>query len=415
MLSTVVSGLRTLMSTRTETKLVAPYIFDTARQEWVQFSRETHSPNPAQRLPHHLHLISWNIDFSREYADGRAVAAIDALRDHILQQNALHRTASLTSESHRDTYATKTRIFTISSDPDNLFPQLKNTGDVVFHADDAVPDLTEDAFQEAGGMLTSYPLILQFQEVDRYAQPHILAHPWIKKHFLSSKRGPDHYSSYFTMTLVDRRLAPFIFGYRSVPLPRTDMARDVLLFDLLTDSSSTPSPTPEIVRFANTHLESLNFHKKRPEQLQFISQLMKQPNVSAAFLSGDFNPIAPDDNTLVETVGLRDLWTHRSTSGASPQPTTNDVQNGHGEVAELEQQTWGYWPRSEFPPRRFDKICASGSGKLAFGRVARVAVGSQATFEELTDPEADPNSSPVPPETVWVSDHMAVEAYLSIL
>ena len=340
------------------------------------------------------------------------MASIEALREHLIEQNRRHSPISLAT-SHKDSYASHARAFTVSADPDDLKPVLKHDNDRAFHTNDTLPDLKPPLSPSSQSeSLSTIPVIIQLQEVDAYALPYILSHPWIQRHFLLStidgKNDRLIGAGYFTATLVDKRLSSYVLGFRRLRLPRTGMGRDVLLLDLVVEPSHGT-----LIRFASTHLESLNFHNKRPDQLKYIAGLMKEQGVVAAVVTGDFNPIGAADGTLVEDVGLTDLWSPSPLLGEDADPGESDPQEGHGAVAESRQQTWGYWPRSSFPPRRFDKICVSGGAKLAFGRVARIAVGAQATFEmSLALPgDEDENRAPTL-DTLWLSDHTAVEAFV---
>lgn len=98
------------------------------------------------------------------------------------------------------------------------------------------------------------------------------------------------------------------------------------------------------VRLVNVHLDSLASQPSyRPAQLATVASAVKAPEVSAGLIAGDFNPVLPEDQTLVQANGLEDAWTmvHNTT---------------HGDGA-----TWGVGSKGgRHGPRRMDKVAVLG-------------------------------------------------------
>lgn len=102
--------------------------------------------------------------------------------------------------------------------------------------------------------------------------------------------------------------------------------------------------TPETVRLVNVHLDSLATRPShRPRQMEIVSQMLHAHDVRGGIVAGDFNPVLPEDNTLVEDNDLADCWTQL-----------------RGDATEFPGHTWGIDGTQRFPPTRLDKIAYWG-------------------------------------------------------
>ncbi|KAF4456289.1 Endonuclease Exonuclease phosphatase family [Fusarium albosuccineum] len=116
--------------------------------------------------------------------------------------------------------------------------------------------------------------------------------------------------------------------------------RDALCCDVYVSSPSSDNPSkPSRLRLVNVHLDSLAIQpSKRPEQLSIVADMLR--DAGQGLVAGDFNPVLPEDSTLVENNGLVDAWVqvHGSMSGF----------------------TWGIDGKQRFPPSRLDKVAMLG-------------------------------------------------------
>ncbi|KAL1890973.1 hypothetical protein Sste5346_007970 [Sporothrix stenoceras] len=101
---------------------------------------------------------------------------------------------------------------------------------------------------------------------------------------------------------------------------------------------------PEAVRLVNVHFDSPDVEPShRPRQTAICSQMVHAHDVHGGIVAGDFNPVLPEDLTLVQENDLADCWTQlRGDAGAFP---------GY---------TWGIDGTAPFPPARLDKIAYWG-------------------------------------------------------
>jgi tyrosyl-DNA phosphodiesterase 2 len=99
-------------------------------------------------------------------------------------------------------------------------------------------------------------------------------------------------------------------------------------------------------------------------------------------VGGDMNAIAPSDEALAEENGLADAWER------TRRERGRGKGRGRGRGGEEEDgTTWGYQPRSRFPPGRLDKILYTERDGLEVRDVRRLGVGLRM------------------PGGAWVSDH----------
>ncbi|KAI0300932.1 Endonuclease/exonuclease/phosphatase [Russula brevipes] len=194
----------------------------------------------------------------------------------------------------------------------------------------------------------------------------------------SPEAGWPQGARYGTATLV-ARCAP-LAGSACVPYEESHMCRNALVTDVLVGGAE---PHARVLRVVNTHLESLpEGTQRRVSQMGVVGRLLKEAGIVGGIVGGDMNAIAPSDEALAEENGLADAWERtRSARG----------DDGEGDAGEGEEEedgtTWGYQPRSRFPPGRLDKILYTESDGFEVRDVRRLAVGLRM------------------PGGAWVSDH----------
>jgi len=208
--------------------------------------------------------------------------------------------------------------------------------------------------------------IVFLQEVSRAALSELLATPWLRDSWYSSEADTTNWEeqSFASMTLLSKSRfgdARRTAGEAALgPVWRikypSRFGRDALCCDiLLPPSGPSPSPTapgaatatsaspssPHLtrVRLINAHLDSLPVQPSlRPRQLSIIAANLRA--AGRGLVAGDFNPVLPEDHTLVGTNRLVDAWTelHPSEPGF----------------------TWGVDGTEPFPPGRLDKVAMVG-------------------------------------------------------
>ncbi|PKY00078.1 hypothetical protein P168DRAFT_313592 [Aspergillus campestris IBT 28561] len=154
--------------------------------------------------------------------------------------------------------------------------------------------------------------IIFLQEVSRTALSTILATPWVREHWYSSEADTTNWGvrPFATMTLVSRsKLRDNTLG----PIWRVKypsrFERDALCCDVFLPSpkSGSESASPSRVRLMNVHLDSLPIQpSKRPIQLSIIASYLRA--AGRGLVAGDFNPVLPEDNALIGTNELKDVW-----------------------------------------------------------------------------------------------------------
>jgi tyrosyl-DNA phosphodiesterase 2 len=258
------------------------------------------------------------------------------------------------------------------------------TWNVDFAQNNASPRLTAaldhlqfHAFPEYNGGQPP-PSIILLQEIRYDAFDALLAHPWVRAWFMivpgSPEAGWPQGARYGTATLV-ARCAP-LAGSACVPFEESHMCRNALVTDVLVGGAE---PHARVLRVVNTHLESLpEGTQRRVVQMGVVGRLLKEAGIVGGIVGGDMNAIAPSDEALAEENGLADAW-ERTRSGRGD-------GEGDGE-GEEDGTTWGYQPRSRFPPGRLDKILYTEGDGFEVRDVRRLAVGLRM------------------PGGAWVSDH----------
>ncbi|KAI0712503.1 Endonuclease/exonuclease/phosphatase [Earliella scabrosa] len=173
------------------------------------------------------------------------------------------------------------------------------------------------------------PDVIFLQEVSSDVRTAILANPKVREAFLVTD-AEDETSfegvPFANMTLLSsKRFAfdlesqkeeegggveggdKFELGHVSrVQLP-SKYGRCALAVDII--PPSTPSTPSAAYRLINVHLDSL-WHTLayRTEQLEILSDLLREPGCAGGLIAGDFNAISPADHALLEKHGLVDAW-----------------------------------------------------------------------------------------------------------
>lgn len=115
--------------------------------------------------------------------------------------------------------------------------------------------------------------------------------------------------------------------------------RDALCNDIFVSSSTDNSSQISRLRLINVHLNSLALEpSRRPKQLSITAEMLRETR--KGLIAGDFNPVLPEDKTLVADNGLVDAWVK-----------LHDSEPGF---------TWGVSGKQAFPPGRLDKIAMLG-------------------------------------------------------
>lgn len=113
--------------------------------------------------------------------------------------------------------------------------------------------------------------------------------------------------------------------------------RDALCCDVF-----VPSPSPSLtlrIRLINVHLDSLPIQpSRRPQQFSIVTSYLR--TAAQGIVAGDFNPVLPEDLTLVKDHGLVDAW--------------EELRPGESGL------TWGIDGKQAFPPNRMDKVASFG-------------------------------------------------------
>ncbi|RAK87424.1 endonuclease/exonuclease/phosphatase family protein [Aspergillus costaricaensis CBS 115574] len=190
---------------------------------------------------------------------------------------------------------------------------------------------------------TPPPNILFFQEVPKAALFYLLNEPWIRENWYSNEGDLSNYGGLAFITVILLSKASFSTDSQDPdkaclgPVWRVDYPskfdRDALCCDIFMPQSATR------VRLVNVHLDSLAFQPScRPRQLAIVASSLRC--AGHGFVAGDFNPVLPEDDSLVATNGLVDVW--------------NEL---HPDEPGF---TWGLDGREPFPPGRLDKVAVLG-------------------------------------------------------
>jgi tyrosyl-DNA phosphodiesterase 2 len=187
--------------------------------------------------------------------------------------------------------------------------------------------------------------IISLQEVSRAGLTFLLRDSRIRDGWFSSEADDNSWrgQSFASMTLLSKSRFAYTKDKESIPSGKmalgpvwrvnypSKFGRDALCCDVFVESSR--------VRLINVHLDSLPIQpSKRPRQIQIIASLLRSAN--RGLVAGDFNPVLPEDDTLIQKNHLVDAW-------AALQPDESGF-------------TWGVDGKQPFPPNRMDKVAMLG-------------------------------------------------------
>ncbi|KAI0162114.1 endonuclease/exonuclease/phosphatase family protein [Xylariaceae sp. FL1272] len=213
---------------------------------------------------------------------------------------------------------------------------------------------------------------------------------WVRDGFRVTDTDSEAWGStyYGTTTLVDKRLD--VKEVFRVHYSESNMQRDALFVDINIPISKEER---KIIRFCNTHLESLVTPLRAP-QVALAAKFMHAPEVSGALAAGDFNSIAKYDRTLHSENGLQDVY----------------LELGGKEDSD-EGYTWGQQAatvlREQFGCSRMDKVYLSG--KLTAEKFERFGVDVELENEEQRKEVKDLGF-----EKAWITDHLGVMTVVSL-
>ncbi|KAK6854698.1 endonuclease exonuclease phosphatase family [Apiospora arundinis] len=224
--------------------------------------------------------------------------------------------------------------------------------------------------------------------------------PWVRNKLYLTDVDSSAWGSgmYGTTTLVDRRLE--VASCFRVHYAATRMERDALFVDV-----TAPAISPKVIRFSNSHLESLALDPPlRPTQMQVAAKYLhgggeKEEQLAGAVIAGDFNAIQPFDANLHTDNGLKDAC----------------LELGCASVYDNAGATWGQQAhpaaRERFGLSRMDKafFCGSGIKLQAFERIgADVVVGDD-------KPEQKDKLLQLGFEKAWVTDHLGIKVTFGLV
>lgn len=130
--------------------------------------------------------------------------------------------------------------------------------------------------------------------------------PFANITLLSSKRFAFDLESQKEENGVERGKKFMLGPVSRVKLP-SKYGRCALSVDIISPSNpSTPSKT---YRLLNVHLDSLwGTLLYRTQQMEILTQLLREPGCNGGLIAGDFNAIRPEDYVLLDKNGLVDAW-----------------------------------------------------------------------------------------------------------
>ncbi|KAK4237697.1 Endonuclease/exonuclease/phosphatase [Achaetomium macrosporum] len=183
--------------------------------------------------------------------------------------------------------------------------------------------------------------IVFFQEVSGEAFLVLLDEPEIRRSwFLSDADGVlPAGQSFKTVTLLSktRFQSPKLGPVSRVKYP-SRFDRDALCCDIFVPHAAG-RPDLARLRLINVHLDSLPIQPcLRPQQISIAAALLR--SAGRGVVAGDFNPVLPADDSLVQENGLVDAWVELRPSDPG--------------------FTWGADGKEPFPPKRMDKIASLG-------------------------------------------------------
>lgn len=191
--------------------------------------------------------------------------------------------------------------------------------------------------------------IIFFQEVSKSALLHLLKDARIRESWFSTEADTTNWGGHIFATMMLVSKARFGPSDKSMPVLAlgpvwrvkfpSRFGRDALCSDIFVSSPTDNSSQLSRLRLINVHLDSLALEpSRRPKQLSITAEMLR--DTGKGLIAGDFNPVLPEDNTLVADNGLVDAWVK-----------LHDSEPGF---------TWGVDGKQAFPPGRLDKITMLG-------------------------------------------------------
>ncbi|TDZ35972.1 hypothetical protein C8035_v008421 [Colletotrichum spinosum] len=194
------------------------------------------------------------------------------------------------------------------------------------------------------------PDVVFLQEVSKTMLPALLEDERVRQGWYSSEKDVANWRGqlFATVTLMSKSRfghlggdALGVLGSVSRVKFRTRYGRDALcgeVFLPLSGDSGSPLAYKK-VRFVNVHLDSLAVvPSRRPHQLSVVASLLHE--TGSGLVAGDFNPVLPEDDALIEENRLVDAW--KALRGDEP---------GY---------TWGIDGKEPFPANRLDRVAMVG-------------------------------------------------------
>jgi len=216
--------------------------------QWVHAPLTPYDADIPDDLPTSLTLVTWNVDFSKRYANERLTAALDHLGEK----------------------------------------------------------LTEGK----GGKPP--PCLILLQEIRDGAFDTLLAHPWVREWFMvvpgHPREGWPQGARYGTVTLI--ALSVKLTASTCVHFEESWMNRNALVTDVMLSGAEPRARVLRVINTHLESLPEGTL--RRVVQLKVIAELLGQgktePGGVGGIVGGDMNAIAPSDATLPEQNGLLDAW-----------------------------------------------------------------------------------------------------------
>ncbi|KAI0719266.1 Endonuclease/exonuclease/phosphatase, partial [Cerioporus squamosus] len=219
------------------------------------------------------------------------------------------------------------------------------------------------------------PSCILLQELTEESFEALLRSDWVQEHFVVTPPNTKRWrTSYGLATLVSRHAR--VRNAQMLQFHRTTMGRGALFVDIEMFVPGSMGET-RVVRIANTHLESLpEGERSRPAQLCAIADLLRDKAVTGGGLvGGDMNMIGPADQDIHVRAGLIDGCANETPA----------------------DYTWGWQPRTRFPPGRLDRIFFRGD-RIQWSPVQVIGRGVKTRDTEQ-----------------WVSDHFGLVATVELV
>ncbi|KAH7311569.1 Endonuclease/exonuclease/phosphatase [Stachybotrys elegans] len=166
--------------------------------------------------------------------------------------------------------------------------------------------------------------VIFLQEVSKLALGVILENTRVRASWFSTDRDGSRWSGqpFANVTLLSRarfchnvdmvrRGRKMVLGRVYRIKYKSRYGRDALCCDVHVDSCScAPQTDDACVRLINVHLDSRAIQPShRPAQVVTVASALRE--AGRGVVAGDFNPVLPEDETLVEDNGLVDAWTEK--------------------------------------------------------------------------------------------------------